>query len=90
MNKLDVVGTIPEEPRNLRHLTTLYELSQLRFSLLELGHVCWMLKSLCVLSFKAFSGLWLSTYTTRWFTYSDLRLVAKTTFSDLRLVAKNF
>jgi hypothetical protein len=28
--------------------------------------------------------------TTRRFTYSDLRLVAKTTFSDLRLVAKNF
>jgi hypothetical protein len=27
--------------------------------------------------------------TTRWFTYSDLRLVAKTAFSDLRLVAKN-
>jgi hypothetical protein len=31
-----------------------------------------------------------SAYTTRWFTYSDLRLVAKTAFSDLRLVAKNF
>jgi hypothetical protein len=28
--------------------------------------------------------------TTRRFTYSDLRLVAKTAFSDLRLVAKNF
>jgi hypothetical protein len=28
--------------------------------------------------------------TTRQFTYSDLRLVAKTAFSDLRLVAKNF
>jgi hypothetical protein len=31
-----------------------------------------------------------SISTTRWFTYSDLRLVAKTTFSDLQLVAKNF
>jgi hypothetical protein len=29
-------------------------------------------------------------FTTRRFTYSDLRLVAKTAFSDLRLVAKNF
>jgi hypothetical protein len=29
------------------------------------------------------------TITTRRFTYSDLRLVAKTAFSDLRLVAKN-
>jgi hypothetical protein len=29
-------------------------------------------------------------HTTRRFTYSDLRLVAKTAFSDLRLVAKNF
>jgi hypothetical protein len=28
--------------------------------------------------------------TTRRFTYSDLRLVAKMGFSDLRLVAKNF
>jgi hypothetical protein len=35
--------------------------------------------------------LWqLSHITTRRFTYSDLRLVAKTAFSDLRLVAKNF
>jgi hypothetical protein len=31
-----------------------------------------------------------SASTTRRFTYSDLRLVAKTAFSDLRLVAKNF
>jgi hypothetical protein len=31
-----------------------------------------------------------TTITTRRFTYSDLRLVAKATFSDLRLVAKNF
>jgi hypothetical protein len=31
----------------------------------------------------------LQTSTTRRFTYSDLRLVAKTAFSDLRLVAKN-
>jgi hypothetical protein len=30
------------------------------------------------------------TCTTRRFTYSDIRLVAKTAFSDLRLVAKNF
>jgi hypothetical protein len=29
-------------------------------------------------------------HTTRRFTYSDLRLVAKTAFSDLQLVAKNF
>jgi hypothetical protein len=32
----------------------------------------------------------LTLFTTRRFTYSDLRLVAKTAFSDLRLVAKNF
>jgi hypothetical protein len=30
------------------------------------------------------------TITTQRFTYSDLRLVAKTAFSDLQLVAKNF
>jgi hypothetical protein len=37
---------------------------------------------------KRFVPGWTST--TRRFTYSDLRLVAKTAFSNLRLVAKNF
>jgi hypothetical protein len=38
---------------------------------------------------KGNDSIWV-IITTRRFTYSDLRLVAKTAFSDLRLVAKNF
>jgi hypothetical protein len=48
MFKLNVVGPIPEELRNLTHLTTLYELSTL--FLPGRGHVCLTLRSFCVLS----------------------------------------